>query len=105
MPPIPPMPTAFPVPPPGSSGLDLTPLWSVDNYSQMVSIIQSVFILANQNLVVSAFVVLSMIALIFYALSRMLGSAADTPDGNAYNQSARRFAQRGRNMARVDRRI
>lgn len=106
MPPIPPLPTPFPVPPAGSSGLDFTQLWSIENYSAMVSIIQSIFILANQNLVISAFVVLSVIALIFYALSRMLGSAAETPDGSAYNQSVRHFARQGRTSAsRVDRSI
>lgn len=104
MPPIPPLPTPFPVPPPGSSGLDFTQLWNVENYSRMISILQSVLILANQNLVISAFVVLSIIAMTFYALSRVLGHSGAMPDDGQGNRQAA-YGRRGRQTARIERTV
>lgn len=70
---MPPLPTPFPLPAPGSSPLDTSPLWDYNNLSALLSAFMTVFELAKQNYILIAFVVLGLIAGVIWWMARFTG--------------------------------
>lgn len=71
---MPPLPTPFPLPPPGSSPLDTSPLWDYQNLSALISMFMTVFELAKQNYITTAFIVIGLIAVVVWWMGRFVGS-------------------------------
>lgn len=60
------LPGPYEIPPPPEGSEEITnELWEYDNLAGMVSMFQSVFLLANQNLVISAFLVIGGVVVAF----------------------------------------
>jgi hypothetical protein len=70
---MPPLPTPFPLPSPGSSPLDTSALWDINNLSALLSAFLTVFELAKQNYILIAFVVLGLIAVVIWWMTRFVG--------------------------------
>lgn len=75
---MPPLPTPFPLPAPGSTGLDISELWDYDALGGMFSAFMTVFELAKQNAVITAVVVLGLIAVAIWWMASLVGSRDDT---------------------------
>lgn len=68
-----PIPTPFPTPIPDPLAQDLTaPLWDANSWAPAFSALQTVVIMANRYYIVTAFVVLALIALIVWFVARFL---------------------------------
>jgi hypothetical protein len=67
-----PIPTPFELPTPNPDLLDTSPLWDYSNLSGTLSAFQTVFELAKQNYVLTAFVVLGVIGLVVWWLSQFV---------------------------------
>lgn len=68
-----PIPTPFAIPTPDPlSTLDTTELWSVENWSRGISAFQTVFVLVNQNYILSAFIFVGCVSLAIYGLTRIV---------------------------------
>lgn len=79
---IPDLPTPFPIPTPDPlNSLDVSALWDYQNVGGLLSALQSVIVLANQNRILSAFVALGLIALLIWVVMRVVSSRG-TPAGD-----------------------
>jgi hypothetical protein len=67
-----PIPTPFPIPTPNPDLLDTSQLWDYSNLSGTLSAFQTVFELAKQNYLLTAFVVLGVIGLVVWWLSQFV---------------------------------
>jgi hypothetical protein len=78
------LPTPFPIPTPGS-GLDVSKLWEYENVGGAMSALQSIVILANQNRLVSVFIIIGLIAMLITAVISIVsrsGGNGNVPDSS-----------------------
>lgn len=67
---IPPLPTPIPLPGPGER-LDISPIWDIDNVSGMLSALQTMVVLANQNKIMNIAIILGVIVLVTTFMLRL----------------------------------
>lgn len=71
---MPPLPTPFPIPTPDpSQAIDVSAMWDVQNISGALSAFQTIWVLAQQNYLVTVFVVLGLMAFVVWWLGQFVG--------------------------------
>lgn len=79
---IPPLPTPIPLPGPGDQ-LDISPIWDIDNVAGMLSALQTMVVLANQNKIMNIAIILGVIVLVTTFMLRMATpSSSGSADSN-----------------------
>lgn len=73
-----PLPTPFPVPPPGEGDISMAALWDYDALSGMVSSFRTVFVLAEQNFIISAFIAMALILVAVWWAARFVGDREES---------------------------
>lgn len=67
---LPPLPTPIPLPGPGDQ-IDISPIWDIDNVAGMLSALQTIIIMANQNRIINIALIMGVIILAVTFMIRM----------------------------------